>query len=59
MIEALIDCMRRIRIELAADRIAEVSTIVEHEYRETSTPAPVARETKSIYQFRQRKPVND
>ncbi|MFN7226427.1 MAG: hypothetical protein ACK5UY_04155 [Holosporales bacterium] len=59
MIEGLIDCMRRIRIELAADRIAEVSTIVEHEYRETGTPAPVVGQTDSIYKFRQRRAVND
>jgi hypothetical protein len=55
MIEGLIDCMRRIRLELAIDRIAEVSTIVEHEYRETGTPAPVVGQTDSIYQFRQRR----
>jgi hypothetical protein len=59
MIEGMIDCMRRIRIELAADRIAEVSTIVEHEYRETGTPVPVVGQTDSIYKFRQRRAVND
>ena len=59
MIEGLIDCMRRIRIELAADRIAEVSSIVKHEYRETGTSAPVAGNTERIYKFWQRKAVND
>ena len=59
MIEGLIDCMRSIRIELAADRIAEVSTIVEQEYRETGTPAPVSGNTESLYKFRQRRVVND
>jgi hypothetical protein len=59
MIEGLIDCMRRIRIELATDRIAEVSTIVEQEYRETGTPAPVSGNIESLYKFRQRRVVND
>lgn len=58
MIEGVIDCMRRIRLELAIDRIAEVSTIVEHEYRETGTPMPVVGQTDSIYQFQQRRAVN-
>jgi hypothetical protein len=59
VLECLTDCMRRIRLEIAKERIAEVKNMVEDEYRNTGTPMPIEENTNSLYQFRQRRAVND
>lgn len=55
LMESLTDAMRRLKLELAKDRLEEVRTLVEEEYRSTGTPMPLAGLPDNIYRLRERR----
>jgi len=54
VIEALTDTMRRLKLELARDRIEEVRHLIEEEYRNTHTPLPIKDQGDGVFQYRHR-----